>query len=210
MNGSFAVVAMFAVGCAVGVAAVAAGLRVPDVHGVSVYILYALMLQVGLGIGSRDNLRQIARSLTPKVLLLPVASVAGTLAFSAVAGLLLSRWSVADCLAVSSGMGYYSLSSILIMQLKLPTMGARLATELATIALLTNIMRELLALVAAPLLRRFFGCMAPISAAGVTSADVALPSIMRVSGQSMMPLAIIHGLLIDFSVPFFVSFFCRV
>lgn len=106
-------------------------------------------------------------------------------------------------------MGYYSLSSVLIMQLKMPTLGAQLATELATIALLTNIMRELLALLLAPALSRFCGRMAPISAAGVTSADVALPSIMRASGQAMVPFALIHGLLIDCSVPFFVTFFCK-
>lgn len=209
MSGSFGVVCVFAVGCLAGAAAASAGYSVPDVHGFAVYILYALMLQVGLGLGSRDNLRQLLRSVGPKVLLLPVASVVGTLAFSALAGLLLSRWSVADCLAVSCGMGYYSLSSVLIMQLKMPTLGAQLATELATIALLTNIMRELLALVLAPALRRLFGLTAPISAAGVTSADVALPAIMRASGQAMVPFALIHGLLIDFSVPFFVTFFCK-
>ena len=146
MSGSYGVVGMFAVGCLAGAVAVAAGFDVPDVHGISVYILYALMLQVGLGLGSRDNLKPVLRAVGPKVLLLPAASVAGTLAFSALAGLLLSRWSVADYLAVCSGMGYYSLSSVLIMQLKMPTLGAQLATELATIALLTNIMRELLAL----------------------------------------------------------------
>ena len=209
MSGSYGVVGMFAVGCLAGAVAVAAGFDVPDVHGISVYILYALMLQVGLGLGSRDNLKPVLRAVGPKVLLLPAASVAGTLAFSALAGLLLSRWSVADYLAVCSGMGYYSLSSVLIMQLKMPTLGAQLATELATIALLTNIMRELLALLLAPALSRFCGRMAPISAAGVTSADVALPSIMRASGQAMVPFELIHGLLIDCSVPFFVTFFCK-
>ena len=67
----------------------------------------------------------------------------------------------------------------------------------------------LLALLLAPALSRFCGRMAPISAAGVTSADVALPSIMRASGQAMVPFALIHGLLIDCSVPFFVTFFCK-
>ena len=52
--------------------------------------------------------------------------------------------------------------------------------------------------------------MAPISVAGVTSGDVALPSIARVSGQDMVPIAILHGLLIDFSVPFFISLFCGI
>ena len=88
-------------------------------------------------------------------------------------------------------------------------MGVQLATELGTIALLANIFRELFALMGAPIFRRYFGKLAPISAAGVTSVDVALPTIMRTSGSEMVPIAIFHGLLIDISVPFFISIFCN-
>lgn len=49
----------------------------------------------------------------------------------------------------------------------------------------------------------------PISVAGVTSVDVALPSIIRVSGKEVVPIAIFHGILVDMSVPFFISLFCK-
>ena len=199
---------MFAAGCVAGMLRDGMGVQLASVHDVSVYILYALMLQVGFSIGCSDNFVKVLRAMRPKYLLIPVATVTGTLLFSAAVSFLLSRWSVADCLAVGSGMGYYSLSSILIVQLKTPSMGVQLATELGTIALLANIFRELFALIGAPLFRRYFGKLAPISVAGVTSVDVALPSIMRVSGSEMVPIAIFHGLLIDVSVPFFISFFC--
>ena len=65
-----------------------------------------------------------------------------------------------------------------------------------------------MSLVAAPLIRRYFGKLAPISAAGVNSMDVLLPSITRYSGKEVMPVAILHGMLVDMSVPFFVSLFC--
>ena len=103
---------------------------------------------------------------------------------------------------------YYSLSSILITQFKEPSLGLQLATELGTIALLANIFREMMALLGAPLIRKYFGKLAPISAAGVNSMDVLLPSITLYSGKEMIPLAIFHGILIDMSVPVFVSFFC--
>ena len=111
--------------------------------------------------------------------------------------------------AVGSGFAYYSLSSILITQFKEPSIGLQLATELGTIALLANIFREMMALLGAPLIRKYFGQLAPISAAGVNSMDVLLPSITRYSGKDMIPLAIFHGILIDMSVPVFVSFFCN-
>lgn len=201
---------VFAAGCLAGLTLNVLDVSIPDLHGISIYILYALMLQVGISIGSSDNCSQILRTMRPKHLLIPLATVIGTLSFSAVVGLLLSKWSIADCLAVGSGMGYYSLSSILIVQLKSPSMGLQLATELGTIALLANIFRELFALMSAPWLRRHFGKLAPISAAGVTSVDVALPTIMRISGSEMVPIAIFHGLLIDMSVPFFISLFCSI
>ena len=149
------------------------------------------------------------KSLRFKMLLVPVATITGTLLFSAFASLLLTQWSVFDCMAVGSGFAYYSLSSILITQFKEPSMGLQLATELGTIALLANIFREMMALLGTPLIKKYFGKLAPISAAGVNSMDVLLPSISRYSGKEMIPIAILHGILIDMSVPVFVSFFCK-
>ena len=198
MKGSLVVVAFFCAGCMIG----AVNNFQYDMHSVSMYVLYALMLQVGISIGSNKKLKELIKSLRLKMLLVPMATIAGTLLFSALASLLLSQWSVFDCMAVGSGFAYYSLSSILITQFKEPSIGLQLATELGTIALLANIFREMMALLGAPQL-------APISAAGVNSMDVLLPSITRYSGKDMIPLAIFHGILIDMSVPVFVSFFCN-
>lgn len=204
MKGSLIVVFFFCAGCLFGLF----GQVGVDMHHLSVYVLYALMFQVGIGIGSNKNLKSLLRSIRPKMLLVPLATVSGTLLFSALASLLLSRWSVFDCMAVGSGFAYYSLSSILITQFKEPSVGLQIATELGTIALMANIFREMIALLGAPLIRKHFGMLAPISAAGVNSMDVLLPSITRYSGKDMIPVAIFHGILIDLSVPMFVSFFC--
>lgn len=205
MKGSIIVLLFFFAGCILGTLHI-----IPfDVHHLSMYILYALMLQVGLSIGSNKNLREIVKSIRPKMLIIPMGTIVGTLVFSATASLLLSQWSVFDCMAVGSGFAYYSLSSILITQFKTPSIGLQLATELGTIALLDNIFREMMALLGTPLIQKYFGRLAPISAAGVNSMDVVLPVITRYSGKEMIPIAIVHGILIDMSVPFFVSLFCN-
>ena len=204
MKGSLIVIVFFCVGCIMGVF----NKFQFDTHTVSMYILYALMLQ-RISIGSNKNLKAIISHLHPKMLLIPLGTITGTLLFSALASILLSQWSVFDCMAVGSGFAYYSLSSILITQFKEPTIGIQLATELGTIALLTNIFREMMALLGTPLIKKYFGKLAPISAAGVNSMDVLLPSISRYSGKEMIPIAILHGILIDISVPVFVSFFCN-
>lgn len=207
MKGSIIVLLFFIAGCILGTLDI-----IPfDVQksNMSMYILYALMLQVGLSLGSSNNLKSIIKDFKPKFLLIPIATVSGTLLFSAFASLLLSQWSIFDCMAVGSGFAYYSLSSILITQFKEASLGVQLATELGTIALLANIFREMMALLGTPLLVKYFGKLAPISAAGVNSMDVVLPMITKYSGKDMIPVAIFHGILIDLSVPFFVSLFCR-
>lgn len=180
-----------------------------DIHGITIIILYSLMLLIGISLGSNRELAEIKSQLSFKMLIVPFSTVIGTFIFSALAGLILSRWSVFDCMAVGSGFAYYSLSSVLITQLKEPSLGVQLATELGTIALLANIFREMTALLGAPFIYRIFGKYAPISAAGVTSTDILLPSIVRYSGKEVIPIAVLHGLLINISVPFFVSFFCK-
>lgn len=206
-KGSIIVLLFFVAGCILGVM----GWLPFDLKqsNLTMYILYALMLQVGLSIGSSKDLKYIISDLRLKYLLIPLATICGTLLFSALASLLISRWSIFDCMAVGSGFAYYSLSSILITQFKEASIGLQLATELGTIALLSNIFREMMALLGTPLLCKYFGKLAPISAAGVNSMDVVLPMITRYSGKDMMPVAIFHGILIDMSVPFFVSLFCK-
>lgn len=204
MKGSLIALAAFIGGCAAGWAF--PGL-IPA-HSLSNILLYALMLQVGISIGCNGNLRQLIAQLHPRSFLLPLGTIAGTLLFSALASFLLSRWDAAECMAVGSGLGYYSLSSILITQLKTPSIGWQLAAELGTVALLANIFREMFVLLGSPFLRKHFGPLAPVSAAGATSADVALPAIVACSGRDMVPVAILHGILADLSVPFFVPFFC--
>ena len=206
MKGSLIVVGFFALGWLLGWSG-----WLPDVvieNDITVYVLYLLMFQVGLSIGSDKKLKDILGSIRPKLLLVPLATIAGTLVFSALVGLLLTQWSVFDCLAVGSGFAYYSLSSILITQLKEPFLGVQLATELGTIALMANIMREIMALLGAPLFVKYFGRLSPICAGGATTMDTTLPIITRYSGKDLVFISIFHGIIVDFTVPFFVSFFC--
>lgn len=206
MKGSLIVVAFFALGCVLGWSG-----HLPEAvveNNITMYVLYLLMFQVGLSIGSDKKLKDILSSIRPKLLLVPLATIIGTLAASALVSLLLVKWSVFDCLAVGSGFAYYSLSSILITELKEASLGVQMATELGTIALMANIIREIMALLGAPLFVKYFGRLAPICAGGATTMDTTLPIITRYSGKDMVFVSIFHGIVVDFTVPFFVSFFC--
>lgn len=168
----------------------------------SFYALCALMFNVGVSVGNDPQTLRNFRSLNPRLIFLPVMTILGTLAGCAVVSLFLSHRSVTDCMAVGAGFGYYSLSSIFITEYKGP--------ELGTIALLSNITREIITLLFAPLLVRWFGNLAPISAGGATTMDTTLPIITRYSGQSFVVVSIFHGFVVDFSVPFLVTLFCSI
>lgn len=169
---------------------------------ISYYALCALMFSVGLSVGNDPQTLKNFRSLNPRLVFLPIMTILGTLAGSAAVSLILTHRSITDCLAVGSGFGYYSLSSIFITEYK--------GAELGTIALLANISREILTLLAAPLLVRWFGNLAPISAGGATTMDTTLPIITRTAGQQFVVVSIFHGFVVDFSVPFLVTLFCSI
>jgi len=201
----FIVVAFFAVGCVAGwLGFFPASLTDGDF---SMYVLYALMIQVGMSIGSDKKLKEILYSLRPKLLLLPLGTIVGTLLFVAAASPFISGIILPDSLAVGAGFGYYSLSSVLITQIKEASAGASFAAQLGTVALMANIMREVITLLFAPAICRVFGKLAPISTGGATSMDSTLPVITSVCGKEMVFISIFHGVLVDFSVPFLVTFF---
>jgi uncharacterized membrane protein YbjE (DUF340 family) len=206
MKGSLLIVAFFVLGCLSGW-----GLsrwEITLTTDITPYVLYLLMFQVGLSIGSDKKLKDILAGIRPKLLLVPLATIIGTLSFSALVSLVITNRSLFDCLAVGSGFAYYSLSSVLITELKEASYGIQVATELGTIALMANIMREIMVLLGAPLFVKYFGRLAPVCAGGATTMDTTLPVITRYSGKEFVFIAIFHGILTDLSVPFFVSFFC--
>ena len=170
-------------------------------HDMTLYMLWLLMILVGISMGSDRRLGEMLRSLRPRVLLLPLATTVGTFAGTALVSLFLV-YSAAECMAVGAGFAYYSLSSIFITQYKGP--------ELGTIALISNILRELFTLLFTPLLVRFMGPTAAISCGGASTVDTTLPVITRYAGNQWVFISIEHALVLDFCVPFWVTFFCSI
>lgn len=198
MKGSLIIVGFFILGIAAGLSGM-----VPEsiIDGdLTFYALCALLLCVGIGIGSDRNIVTKFKSLDVRMALLPLGTALGTFAGSLVVSFILSGRSPLDCLAVGSGFGYYSLSSIFITEYK--------GAELGTIALLANIIREMVTLLLSPVLAKVFGPLAPISSGGVTSMDTTLPIIMASSGEQHSAVSIFHGFILDFSIPFLVTFWC--
>ena len=200
MKGSLIIIGFFLLGIVCGLTDAIPGHLLDD--NLSLYALCALMFCVGVSIGNDPHTVSSFRKLNPRFTLLPIATILGTWAALIVVTLVLDFRTPEQCYAVGSGFGYYSLSSIFITKY--------MGIELGTLALLTNIARELITLLAAPLLVRFFGPLALISAGGATTMDTVLPVVIRFAGKEYAILSIYQGFIVDFSVPFMVTLFCSI
>lgn len=199
MKGSLIVVGFFVIGLLGGIEKMVPAWLLDG--EVSFVALCGLLLFVGLGIGLNPEIKKEVRSLSPRMALLPVVTIIGSWLGALLIWTVLHR-TLSDCMAINSGFAYYSLSSIFITEYR--------GAELGTIALLANIIREMLTLLGAPLMARWFGPLAPISAGGATTMDTTLPILSQTVGQRYVALSIYHGFVVDFTVPFLVSWWCMV
>ena len=197
MKGSLLILVFFVAGILLGISDLIP-FNISD-YNLSENTLYLLMLLVGFSMGADENTFTILKTLNLKILSIPIITIVGTFLGVSLSWFFLSGLSITDVWAIGAGYGYYSLSSIYLAELRTETIGA--------IALLSNISREIITLIATPLLVKYFGKIAPISAAGATSMDTTLPIITRYSGKDYAIISVFHGTVLTILVPIIVSFF---
>ena len=200
MKASLLILAVFLLGAVIG----RVGL-LPDAlptSAITVYVLYLLILLVAVAIGGSGKMLTVIRKVHVKVVLVPMGVMAGTLLAVAGVSTFLPTLGVRQSLAVGSGFGYYSLSSVIITSVSGKTLGA--------VALLSNILREIAAIVLTPLLVRYLGKLMPIGLAGAPAMDTALPVITRFSGKEYAMIAAFSGFVLTVAVPFLVTFILTV
>lgn len=85
---------------------------------ISFYALCALMFSVGLSVGHDPQTLKNFRSLNPRLIFLPVATILGTVSAAALVSLILPHRSAPDCMAVGAGFGYYSFPVFLLRSIR--------------------------------------------------------------------------------------------
>ncbi|HUW71683.1 MAG TPA: lysine exporter LysO family protein [Candidatus Humimicrobiaceae bacterium] len=161
------------------------------------FLLIILLFLVGIDIGTNKKAIFGLKKMGFRILLIPAVIIAGSLT----GGLLLSffiNFSIFKSLAIASGMGYYTLSSIILTQM--------VGSELGTMAFLSNIIREILTIIITPFISKK-SQLSPIAAGGATSMDTTLPVIVRFTSKTVGLISIISGVIITFLVPLLVTFF---
>lgn len=195
MKGSLIILAFFVAGVVTGIYRF-----LPEYlfqNDYSLYALYLLMFLVGIGIGCNKKALTLIKEVNFKILLVPLSVITGTYIGVSVFSMIQSKLSIVESLAVGSGFGYYSLSSVLITEISNETLGV--------IALLSNITREIITLLLTPVFARYFGKLAPIASGGATAMDTTLPVITKYIGSDYAIISVFSGVVLTILVPFLIE-----
>lgn len=195
MKGSIIILTFFVAGLLAGIYKLLPDFLIETDY--SIYALYVLMFLVGIGIGSNKKSLQVIKSVNFKIVLVPISVMLGTYIGVTIFSLIQNKLSFIDSIAVGSGFGYYSLSSVLITELS--------GDQLGVIALLSNIFREIITLLFTPVFARYFGKLAPISSGGATSMDTTLPVITRYIGADYAIISVFSGIVLTILIPFIIG-----
>ena len=153
--------------------------------------LCLILFLVGVDMGRQGNVWRDIRQAGARVLAIPVAAAAGTLAAAAVAGLFLPM-SVKDAMAASAGFGWYSLAPMLL---------ADYSPSVSAVAFLSNVMREVFAIVLSPIRARRVGYLECVGVAGATAMDTVLPVVVRATDERIAIYSFVSGVVLSFAVP---------
>lgn len=162
--------------------------RIP-VDPIGEWVLRALLLFIGFDLGVELH-RLDLRKLPPLLLLVPFMNILISLGCGLLFSLI-SRHSTREGLLLYSGLGWYSLSSVLLAE--------RGLVLLSILAFIHNVFRELLAILCAPLAARVSPYL-PIYLGGATSMDVMLPFVQRYCGRQYTLVSFYSGVICSLAV----------
>ncbi len=154
--------------------------------------LYASIFFAGIQIGMDKEVIGKVKALGFKVLFVPLGVIIGSIGAGLLMGPIL-HMPVNASTAVTSGMGWYSLSAVLLKDLG--------GAQLGTTAFLANIFREVLSLIITAAVAKYCGHFAAIAPAGATAMDSCLPAITKATNQATAVVALISGVVCTAVIP---------
>ena len=153
--------------------------------------LYLLLFFVGIDIGNSGNIFPKLKKFGKKIWILPISTIIGSL-LGGYIGSIITPLSIGQGIAVSSGLGWYSLSAIEL---------SKISADLGSLAFLTNVFRELIAIFSVPFIAKYIGSLESVSVAGATAMDSLLPVINQNNSADVSIVAFFSGIILTSSVP---------
>ena len=155
------------------------------------------MFSVGISVGMNKSVFAKIRQYHIKIFLIPAGIIVGTIAGGFVCSLLLGE-SIGNSMAVVSGLGWYSLSGVLVTSM--------INAQMGSIAFLSNLLREILSFLTIPWIAKHLNHYAAIAPAAATSEDTTLPMLMKYTSEEVVVLAVFNGVACSVMVPVLTKF----
>lgn len=156
--------------------------------------LYLLLFLVGLDLGRQEGMLSSVRQAGLRVVLVPLAVMVGTFTVTALAGLLLPL-GPKDCVAAAAGFGWYSLA---------PTLLAPYSLSVSAVAFLSNVMREIFAIITIPIVAKYVGYVECASLPGAAAMDTVLPVVVGATHERITIYSFTSGVVLSLAVPLLV------
>ncbi len=204
-GGRWSLTALILTSVGLGIAGGAAGLLpqayVASLDPIAEAALGVILLGIGAELGHNQAAWRALWRLGPRVFLVPAGIAAGSILGAGLAGAFLGLPGN-ESMAVGAGFGWYSLSGVLLAQIYSVSTGA--------LAFLTNVFRELLAVVLMPILARRLAPAIAQAPGGATTMDTTLPIIARSMGSEAALIAFASGATLTALVPILVPILIRI
>jgi uncharacterized membrane protein YbjE (DUF340 family) len=155
-------------------------------------VLYLLMFLVGISVGLNRGIFKQMRGYGVKLVYIIAGTVLGSILGGLLTGLL-TDLSLAEGAAIASGLGWYSLSGVMLTEMA--------GAQLGSVAFLSNLMREIFSFFIIPWIARHLNYESCIAPAGATSEDTTLPMMIRYTDEPTVVLSVLHGMICSALVP---------
>jgi uncharacterized membrane protein YbjE (DUF340 family) len=175
---------------------------VANLDFISTAALAILLLGVGIDLGANNQVIDKLKQLGWKVLLVPLLIAIGSIGGTIIIGLVIDL-SLNESSAIGAGFGWYSLSGVLLTKIY--------SADLGVLAFLTNVFRELFAIMLIPIVAKWDNKMIVVAPGGATTMDTTLPLISKSAAhKEVVAIAFISGVVLSSMVPILVPLLIKI
>lgn len=156
--------------------------------------LCILLFFVGIDIGRNKDIINQIKETGFRILLVPIMVAIGSIVGGLLGGVVLGL-PFNEAGAIGAGFGWYSLSAVML---------SKYSAETGAIAFITNVWREVIAIIMIPYVAKYIGQLESIAPGGATAMDTTLPVVARVTDGKIALISFVSGVVLSSLVPILV------
>ena len=162
--------------------------------------LCALLVLVGIDIGTEGTLGANFKSAGWRVVVFPFVSIGAMLLGCVIASLFLP-FSLQDSLCIGSGLGWYSLAAAMLVDY---------SAKVSALCFMHCVIREVVGILLIPVCAKRLGYIECYCLPGASSMDVCLPLVEKATDSTIAVYSFVNGVILSASVAVLVSIFMNI